>query len=60
MHRNAARLHSVGWGVAEWQVRANHEAMDTWEGHPEAFVIDNSRMDWTQTLAIVDEWEKRM
>lgn len=55
--RNAARLREVGWGVPEWQVRANHEAMGAWLGRRDAFVLDNSRKDRAQVLAALDEWE---
>ena len=60
VRRNAARLRETGWGVPEWQVRANHEAMGAWVGRRDAFVVDNSRTDQTQVLAVIDEWEGRM
>lgn len=55
--RNAARLREAGWGVPEWQVRANHEAMGAWVGRRDAFVIDNSKLGWVQILTVLDEWE---
>lgn len=55
--RNAARLEAIDWGVPEWQVRANHDAMDAWYSYPEVLMIDNSTLECSQVLAAVDEWE---
>jgi len=49
--RNAARKAADGWGVPEWQVRANHESMASWTSHPEAIVIDNTRPSIEDVLA---------
>ncbi len=57
--RNAARLRETGWGVPEWQVRANHEALGVWAGRADALVVDNSRKSPMQVLATIDEWESR-
>src|SRR5207248_19261 len=40
VRRNAARREETGWGVPEWQVRANYEAMDVWTGRPDVLMID--------------------
>jgi chloramphenicol 3-O-phosphotransferase len=56
--RNAARFQQSGWGVAEWQVRANHDAMSAWCGHAHVFMIDNSETDRGQLLNELDEWER--
>jgi chloramphenicol 3-O-phosphotransferase len=55
--RNAARLQQSGWGVAEWQVRANHEAMQAWRDRQDVLVLDNSVLDRAQVLAAIDAWE---
>lgn len=48
--RNAKRVESTGWGVPEWQVRANHSAMASWHGHPSALIVDNSARTVAQVV----------
>jgi len=57
--RNATRLAQSGWGVPEWQVRANHEAMRSWTGYSHALVLDSSEMDMVHILAAINAWENR-
>lgn len=54
--RNAARLKSHGWGVPDWQVRANHEAMVAWQENPDVLVLDNAQLDLAQIVAAIDAW----
>lgn len=57
--RNTQRIHETGWGVPEWHVRANHEAMSAWLDHHDICVIDNSTLDIYETLDVLDGWENR-
>lgn len=54
VRRNASR---IGWGVPEWQVRANHRAMRVWSMRPDVLVVDNTEMEMRQVLAMVDAWD---
>jgi predicted ABC-type ATPase len=56
--RNAARLASSGWGVAEWQVRANHHAMCAWQAVPQVLVLNNAALDMGDVLGAIDAWEQ--
>ncbi len=56
--RNAARLEQTGWGVPEWQVRANHAAMGAWADDLRALVLDSGALDLNQVLVEVDAWEE--
>lgn len=58
--RNATRLAQAGWGVPEWQVRANHDAMEAWRDRPDVLVLDTSGIERAQVIELIDEWEKRM
>lgn len=56
--RNAARLASSGWGVAEWQVRANHAAMCAWQTVPQVLIVNNATLQIGDVLAAIDAWEQ--
>jgi hypothetical protein len=56
--RNAARLEHSGWGVAEWQVRANHTAMCAWQTEPRVLILDNADLPMGNVLAAIDAWEQ--
>lgn len=58
--RNATRLLQVGWGVPEWQVRANHDAMDAWYDRPDVLVIDNSVLEHAEVIDRIDDWKARL
>jgi len=55
--RNAARLEHSGWGVPEWQVRANHGAMCAWETYTQVLILDNANRALEHILAAIDAWE---
>jgi chloramphenicol 3-O-phosphotransferase len=57
VERNATRLRDRGWGVAEWQVRANHTAMQAWSDCSGVLLVDNSALGLQEVLATVDAWE---
>lgn len=51
VERNATRKALDGWGVPEWQVRANHEVMASWADHPSVTIIDNTRLALEDVVA---------
>lgn len=59
LERNAVRLKEYGWGVPDWQVIANHEAMSAWLEHPDVLILDNSEFDVRETVSRIDVWIKR-
>lgn len=59
IHRNVTRLHASGWGVPEWQVRANHEAMGAWADRPDILMVDNSHLEVAQVIDLINEKERR-
>ena len=57
VQRNAERMRQTGWGVPEWQVRANHTAMGAWSSRPGVMTLDNSALTLSQALDAIDAWE---
>lgn len=55
--RNQTRLEQSGWGVAEWQVRANYEAMSAWQRDTRPLILDNTHQSLQQIIAAIDSWE---
>ena len=58
--RNAVRLEQSGWGVPEWQVRANHAAMGVWTNDLRVLVLDSGNLDLSNVVARIDAWEEHM
>jgi hypothetical protein len=57
--RNHARSAQTGWGVPEWQVRANDAAMSAWRNDKRSLILDTSAVSLEQVVAAIDVWENR-
>lgn len=55
--RNQARLEQNGWGVPEWQVRANHEAMNAWQQDLRPLILDTTHVSIQQFITAIEAWE---
>jgi chloramphenicol 3-O-phosphotransferase len=55
--RNQSRLERIGWGVPEWQVRANHAAMSAWRQDVRPLILDTTALSLAEVVAAIDAWE---
>jgi chloramphenicol 3-O-phosphotransferase len=57
--RNQARRERTGWGVPEWQVRANYDAMTAWRMDRRPLILDTTHLSLPQVVTAIDAWENR-
>jgi hypothetical protein len=57
--RNQARREQTGWGVPEWQVHANDDAMSAWRKHQSPLMLDTTHLSLAQVVTAIDTWENR-